>query len=144
MLAFGNVADVLGLPVKEIAARSPFGLISSIENGLPMAALERIAQLLAPSDAQFKYRLVPKATYERRKRGALRLSSEEGTRVARVARVWNLALDVWQSEDEARDFLFRPHAMLEDRRPIDVVIQNEIGAELVLDILAGLKYGSAA
>jgi putative toxin-antitoxin system antitoxin component (TIGR02293 family) len=144
MLAFGNVADVLGLPVKEIAARSPFGLMSSIENGLPMAALERIAQLLAPSDAHFKYRLVPKATYERRKRGALRLSSDEGTRVARVARVWNLALDVWQSEDEARDFLFRPHAMLEDRRPIDVVIQNEIGAELVLDILAGLKYGSAA
>ncbi len=144
MLAFGNVADVLGLPVKEIAARSPFGLMSSIENGLPMAALERIAHLLAPSDAHFKYRLVPKATYERRKRGALRLSSDEGTRVARVARVWNLALDVWQSEDEARDFLFRAHAMLEDRRPIDLVIQNEIGAELVLEILAGLKYGSAA
>ncbi|SFU22415.1 hypothetical protein SAMN05518861_13533 [Mesorhizobium sp. YR577] len=54
MLAFGNVVDVLGLRVKEIAARSPFGLISSIENGLPMAALERIAQLLAPSDAHFK------------------------------------------------------------------------------------------
>ena len=47
-------------------------------------------------------------------------------------------------EDEARHFLFRPHAMLEDRRPVDVVIQNEIGAELVLDVLQGLKYGSAA
>jgi putative toxin-antitoxin system antitoxin component (TIGR02293 family) len=51
---------------------------------------------------------------------------------------------VWQSEAEARDFLFRPHAMIEDKRPIDVVIQSEFGAELVVDILKGLKYGSAA
>lgn len=143
MLAFANVADVLGLPAKEVAARSPFGLISRIEDGLPIGALERVARLLAPGDAGFKYRLVPKATYERRK-GTHRLSSDEGTRLARVARVWSLALDVWQSEEEARDFLFRTHPMLEDRRPIDVVIQNEIGAELVLDVLGSLKYGSAA
>ena len=143
MLAFSNVADVLGLPAKEIAARSPFGLMSRIEDGLPLGALDRVARLLAPSDAQFKYRIVPKATYERRK-GTHRLSSYEGTRLARVARVWSLAMEVWQSEDEARDFLFRSHPMLEDRRPIDVVIQNEIGAELVLDILGRLKYGSAA
>ncbi len=65
-------------------------------------------------------------------------------RVARLARLWGLAVEVWGSEDEARDFLFRPHAMLEDRRPVDIVIQSEIGAELVLEILQGLKYGSAA
>jgi len=143
MLAFGTVADVLGLPAKEIAARSPFGLMSRIESGLPVGSLDRLAHLLAPSDAQFKYRLVPKATYERRKT-ASRLSSDEGTRLARVARVWSLALDVWRNEGEAREFLFRSHPMLEDKRPIDVVIQNEIGAELVLDILGRLKYGSAA
>lgn len=83
------------------------------------------------------------ATYERRK-SKHRLSSDEGMRLARLARVWGLALEVWQTEAEARDFLFRPHAMLEDRRPIDVVIQSEIGGELVLDILGSLKYGSAA
>ena len=86
MLAFGSVADVLGLPAKELAARSPFGLMARIEDGLPVGALDRLARLLAPSDAQFKYRLVPKATYERRKM-ALRLSSDEGTRLARIARV---------------------------------------------------------
>jgi putative toxin-antitoxin system antitoxin component (TIGR02293 family) len=143
MLAIANLADVLGLSGRE-GVKSPFGLIARIEDGLPVDALERIARLLAPADSRFKYRLVPKATYERRKRGAVRLSSEEGMRVARLARVWNLAAEIWGSEEEARDFLFRPHAMLEDRRPVDVVIQNEIGAELVLDILQGLKYGSAA
>ncbi|MDL2398730.1 DUF2384 domain-containing protein [Rhizobium mayense] len=143
MLAFENVADVLGLPAKETSARSPFGLMSRIEGGLPISALEHVSSLLAPNDSQFKYRFVPKATYERRK-SSHRLSSDEGMRVARVARVWNLAVDVWQTADAARDFLFRSHPMLEDRKPIDVVIQNEIGAELVLDILASLKYGSAA
>jgi putative toxin-antitoxin system antitoxin component (TIGR02293 family) len=143
MLAFENVADVLGFPAKETAARSPLGLMTRIEGGLPIESLERVARLLAPNDSQFKYRLVPKATYDRRK-AALRLSSDEGTRIARVARVWNLALDVWQDEEAARDFLFRAHPMVEDRRPIDVVIQSEIGAELVVDILSSLKYGSAA
>ena len=143
MLAFANVADVLGLPAKETGARSPFGLISRIESGLPVGSLERVAHLLAPGDARFKYRLVPKATLERRK-SAHRLSSEEGTRLARVARVWSVALDVWRDEAEARDFLFRAHPMIEDRRPIDVTIQNEFGAEIVVNILSGLKYGSAA
>ncbi len=143
MLAFEKVADVLGLPPRETAARSPLGLVSRIEGGLPLTVLERVSQLLAPNDGHFKYRFVPKATLERRK-VSLRLSPEEGMRVARVARVWNLAIDVWQSPEAARDFLFRSHPMLEDRAPIDVVIQNEIGAELVLEILASLKYGSAA
>ena len=143
MLALTNVADVLGLPAKEGAARSPFGLIARIEHGLPLDALERVTRLLSPGDSQFKYRLVPKATLERRK-SARRLSADEGTRLARLARIWSLALDVWHSEQEARDFLFRPHAMVEDRRPIDVVIQSEFGAELVGDILGSLKYGSAA
>ena len=34
--------------------------------------------------------------------------------------------------------------MLEDRPPIEVVIKSEIGGELVIDVLGGLKYGSAA
>jgi putative toxin-antitoxin system antitoxin component (TIGR02293 family) len=144
MPAIADVADVLGLPAKEAtAARTPFGLISRIESGLPVGSLERVSHLLAPGDAQFKYRLVPKATFERRK-SSHRLSSEEGTRLARVARVWSVALDVWKDEGEARDFLFRAHPMIEDKRPIDVTIQNEFGAEIVIDILSSLKYGSAA
>jgi putative toxin-antitoxin system antitoxin component (TIGR02293 family) len=143
MIAFGNVAGVLGLPAKGQAARSPFGLITRIEDGLPITALDRVAELLAPGDSQFKYRLVPKATYERRK-ASHKLSSDEGAKLARLARVWALALDVWHSEADGRDFLFRPHPMIEDKRPVDVVIQSEFGGELVIDILGRLKYGTAA
>lgn len=34
--------------------------------------------------------------------------------------------------------------MIEDKRPIDIVILSEFGADIMVDILAGLKYGRAA
>jgi putative toxin-antitoxin system antitoxin component (TIGR02293 family) len=137
-----SVAEILGLRATN-APLSLIGLAGRIEDGLAIGALKRIAEIVAPGDAQFKYRLVPRATYARRKNTRV-LSAEEGTRLARLARVWSLALDVWGDEQEARGFLFRPHAILEDKRPIDVVIQSEFGAEVVVDILGSLKYGSAA
>jgi len=143
MVDFGGMVQALGLSAKDRDLKSAFGLITRIQDGLPIAALDHVSQLLAPGDVQFKYRFVPKATYERRKI-ARRLSAEEGTRVARVARVWGLAREIWESDEAAREFLFRSHPMIEDRRPIDAVIQNEFGAEMVMDILGGLKYGSAA
>jgi putative toxin-antitoxin system antitoxin component (TIGR02293 family) len=136
-------ASVLGLSAKSLEAHSPVMLISRIEHGLPVSALAKVAHLIAPNDAQFKYRLVPKATLERRKT-TNKLSPEEGTRLARLARVWSAARDVWGGDDEARDFLFRPHPMAGDNRPIDLTIRSEFGAELILDILGGLKYGTAA
>lgn len=142
MLTISDVAEVLGLP-KTRLPHSTIGFVARIEDGLPISALERVVNMVAPGDSQFKYRLVPRATYERRKSKKV-LSTEEGTRLARLARVWSFALDVWADEAEARDFLFRPHAMLEDKRPVDVVIQSEFGAEMVVDILGSLKYGSAA
>jgi putative toxin-antitoxin system antitoxin component (TIGR02293 family) len=124
-------------------ARAAFGLISRVEAGLPFSAADHIAKLIAPSDTRFKYRLVLKATYSRRKR-ANKLSPSEGARLVRIARVWIPTLAVGQSEAEARAFLFRTHPMLNDRRPIDLVIQSEIGAGLVLEALGRLIYGVAA
>lgn len=63
---------------------------------------------------------------------------------ARLARVWPFALEVWQSQDEVQDFLFRPHPLIEDKRPIDVIMQSESGADRVLDILGRLKQGTAS
>lgn len=143
MISTAPVLEVLGLHDRSNAPHTPLALVARIENGLPVSAVERVSKLLAPGDSHFKYRIVPKATYERRK-NRRHLSPDEGMLLARMARVWSMAVDVWGQDDEARDFLFRAHPMLEDRRPIDLVIESEIGSELVRDILAGLKYGSAA
>ncbi len=145
-------ADVLGFQPPAAGVMSMLSLAMEIERGLPLAALDRVADSVAPGDGSFAFRLVPRATLARRRRGVVggltdagsRLTSEEGARVARLAGIWAAALDVWGTPDAAREFLFRPHAMLEDRRPIDVVLANEFGAPLVDGILGRLRFGSAA
>ncbi len=144
MFELSGVGSTLGFSEESAAAHSLVALILRIERGLPVRSVDKVAHLLAPDDAQFKYRLVPKATLERRKTTTKRLSPEEGARLARLAKVWSAARDVWGGDEEARDFLFRPHPMAEDNRPIDLAIRSEFGAELVVDILNGLKYGTAA
>ena len=126
------VAGVLGLRTSR-SPTTPFHLIASIENGLPVGALDRLAKTIAPGEAEFKHRFVSKATLARRKRDAS----------ARIATIWAHALVVWKSEESARAFLFRPHPMLEGRRPIDTALATELGADLVDQILGGLEHGSA-
>lgn len=148
MLLGTQIADVLGIAAQD-RAMSLLGLATEVDRGLPLSALDRVARQVAPDDSGFAFRMVPRATLARRRKvtdqgDASRLSPDEGAKVARLAEVWALAREVWGSDEEARAFLFRPHAMLDERRPVDVVLANEFGRPLVEGILGGLQYGSAA
>lgn len=138
---FQAVIDVLGLTTKR--PLSPLQLSDLLQKGLPIKSLNRVSSFLAPSDAMFKYKFVSKASLSRGK-GHGKLPVDGSSRLARVAKIWTLALDVWGSEESTRAFLFRPHPMLEGRTPLDVTLASEVGADLVESILGGLKYGSAA
>jgi putative toxin-antitoxin system antitoxin component (TIGR02293 family) len=70
-----------------------------------------------------------------------RLSAEQSLRLAAV---WIQAARIWKSEEATRDFLVRRHPLLGGGRPIDLVLQNEIGAELVRGVLGRLEHGCAA
>ncbi|MGA9866245.1 MAG: antitoxin Xre-like helix-turn-helix domain-containing protein [Acetobacteraceae bacterium] len=121
-------------------------LIQEVEKGLPVSALDHLVRSLAPNDAAFAFRLVPRATLARRRTGdarVARLSPAEGARVARLAKVWAMAREVWKDDDAAREFLFRPHMLLGGRPPVDVVLASEFGGPLVENILGGLLYGTA-
>ena len=144
--AVDGVAGVLGVRGGDEHPASALRLATMLERGLPVGALDRVSRAVAPADARFKHRIVPRATLARRKANddEQRLSSEESGRLARVAGLWAMAMDVWGGEEEARAFLFRPHPLLEGRPPIDVVLGSDLGARLVEDILGRLRYGSAA
>jgi putative toxin-antitoxin system antitoxin component (TIGR02293 family) len=147
MLAMGDqVSAVLG-----IKASDPFSLMAAVERGLPLAALDRVVRAVAPADSKFAFRIVTRSTLARRRKTwattkhdvASRLSAEEGTRLARLANVWAMAVTVWGDEDAARQFMFEPHPLLQGRRPVDVVLENELGRPVVEGILGRLQYGSA-
>jgi putative toxin-antitoxin system antitoxin component (TIGR02293 family) len=141
---FEEVAGLLGLKGRADRPTSPLEIIERIQKGLPITALDRVSHFVAPSDANFKYLIISRATFARRKKQHEKLSVDESDRVVRLAKVWGIARDVWGSDEEARAFLFRPHMMLEGRRPVDLVLATDMGARLVEDILGRLKYGSAA
>lgn len=144
------MAEFLGVQLAAAGAMSSLSLATEIERGLPLTALDRVAESVAPGDGSFPFRLVPRATLARRRRQDVgetpgsRLTSEEGSRVARLAAIWATALEVWGAPEAARDFLFRPHAMLDGSRPIDIVLANEFGGSVVDNILGRLRYGAAA
>jgi putative toxin-antitoxin system antitoxin component (TIGR02293 family) len=64
--------------------------------------------------------------------------------MAQLESVWSLAVEIWEDEATAAEFLGRRHAMLQDRRPLDAILESEDGAVSVREILGRLKYGTAA
>ncbi len=64
--------------------------------------------------------------------------------LARLADILAHAQGVWKDRDQALDFLSRKHAMLEQRKPVDLVLESEQGARRVRDLLTRLERGSAA
>jgi putative toxin-antitoxin system antitoxin component (TIGR02293 family) len=140
------ISAVLG-----IKASDPFTLMSAVEKGLPLTALDRVVHSVAPTDNKFAFRIIARATLARRRKAWAstkdkvegRLSAEEGTRLARLAGVWAMAVEVWGDQEDARRFMFDAHPLLHGRRPVDVVLESEFGRPVVEGILGRLQYGSA-
>ncbi len=140
------ISQVLG-----IRASDPFTLMSAVERGLPLTALDRVVHSVAPTDNKFAFRIIARATLARRRKAWAstkdkvegRLSAEEGARLARLAGVWAMAIEVWGNQEDARRFMFDAHPLLHGRRPVDVVLESEFGRPVVEGILGRLQYGSA-
>lgn len=118
------------------------GLVQSAEVGLPVTALTHLAAVVAPGDRCFKFRFVPEETWVVQRRSR-RLSREQGSRLVCLARAFSFALEIYGQPEKARQFFFRPHMMLGGRQPIDVVLDNDQGVEMVSGLLGRAAYGAA-
>lgn len=144
MVSLFEAAKFLEIPAKDKLLGSDLEFLTYLDQGLPFGSIDRIAGAFAPNDTEFRYRIVPKATFARLKvKPRRRLSKAQGELVTRLAKVWTDALRVWKTEDEARGFLNRKHPLLEDKRPVDLALQSEVGAQLVRDMLGRLEHGTA-
>ena len=113
-----------------------------VSKGLPKGALKSSIDhicLSAEDRKQLLHRIIPEATYKRRRES---LSAEESGRAERLARIFATAEYVWNSEPDARSFLTTPHSMLQGRSPLDVPM-TELGARRVEELLWRLYYGIA-
>ena len=118
-------------------------LDEQVAEGLPKAALKAgVARMGRNADErrELLHRVVPEATFKRRKD---RLSATESEKTERLARVYATARHVWNSDDDALAFMHTPHSMLGGRKPLDVAM-TELGARRVEALLWRLFYGIAA
>ena len=70
------------------------------------------------------------------------MNGADGNRLARLAKVYVFALDIYRDNGDAREFLKRPHAMLDCKSPLDVALATDPGADAVINLLGGVVYGS--
>jgi len=131
--------DLLGVKPKK--ADTTLTLAYSVERGLPVSALEKLANRVSPHDARrFTYRVVPKPTLERRRKDKKSLTTEESDRLARIAKVFAFGLEVFGDDAKVRSFLDRPHPMLDDQAPLEVALATGPGADAVINLLGRAAY----
>jgi putative toxin-antitoxin system antitoxin component (TIGR02293 family) len=115
-------------------------LNDAVEQGLPKATLRIVVAHVFPDAAgqrAMMHRIVPEATYKRRRD---RLSPAESERTERLARVVAIAEDVWQDREQARRFLTTPHAEIGGKTPVEAAL-TELGARQAEEVMARIVYG---
>jgi putative toxin-antitoxin system antitoxin component (TIGR02293 family) len=125
------------------AVTSLLELNEAVEQGLPKASLRIVVARVFPDAAgqrAMMRRIVPEATYKRRRE---RLSPAESERTERLARIVAIAEDVWQDREQARRFLTTPHPEIGGKSPLDAAL-TELGARQAEEVMARIVYGLPA
>jgi len=132
-----KIAQVLGIESK---IHSLAELSAAVAHGLPKKTLQvTIKRLTQDPDLgkRISAKLIPPATFKRRKN---LLNPQESERVERLARIFAAAFDIWDDESDTQQFLFTPHPILKGKTPVETAF-TELGAREVEQLLANIKYG---
>lgn len=119
---------------------TPSKLIEVLRVGLPMHELDDLqASLEVPMDKLFPMLGISKATLHRRKAGG-RLGPAESDRIVRFAKLMGKAVEVMESEEQARHWLRAPQLGLGGAVPLEYA-ETEVGARAVEELLGRIEQG---
>ena len=115
-----------------------------VRDGLPKQALDTLIDALGESKygefaIQLRNKIVPRATYNRVDRFNLQVSET----TERMARLYAMALSVFDDPAAAARFMANPHPELEDRAPFDAAL-TEIGGREVEEVIERGLHGLPA
>ncbi|MEM6314739.1 MAG: antitoxin Xre/MbcA/ParS toxin-binding domain-containing protein [Planctomycetota bacterium] len=115
-------------------------LIEKVEQGIEVAKLERLRQKLSiPMVEMARLLSIPPRTLDRRM-DAGRLTSLESDRLLRLARVFEAAVDLYEDERAAAEWLQEPARALNFERPLDVA-RSDVGAREVECLIGRIGHG---
>jgi len=141
---FKNPGSVVGFCIHGPSGKNvnftPSKLIEILEAGLPVKELiELQASLDVPMEKLAPKLGISKATLHRRKAQG-RLGREESDRVLRYARLMGKAVEVFESEENARRWLTSAQFGLGGAVPLDYA-ETEVGAREIEDLLGRIEHG---
>ncbi|MBM2765380.1 antitoxin Xre/MbcA/ParS toxin-binding domain-containing protein [Burkholderia anthina] len=141
---------------RQFAAHAPdialfFGQFDALEQrrqireGMASSIIDRVAKdlLHVPVQTLLSSLGLPSSTILRKIARTERLSPAESDRVARVLYVFRLAVDVFESEGLAAEWMQLPHAELTGLRPLEV-LDSQPGYDRVRELLMRVIHGIGA
>jgi len=142
-MSIAEIAKLLGGPtVLGRNISSQLKMADAVDNGLPTDSLDRVKRKLRLSDAEVGHALgiSLKTIHRLRKDPDRHLSSQASDRLYRLARIYQLASDVLEDPEAAREWLRSPQIGLDNRVPMDLMT-SEAGSREVEALLIRIEYG---
>ena len=123
------------------------GLMPVIEHqraGIPAAAVQVISKKLDLSVDMLLVTLdLPRSTIKSRQASGKNLSAQEAERMVRAARIFKRAAEVFEGEEDARNWLKQPSRALGGKAPLSYM-DTDAGYDVVDDELKRIEYGIVA
>jgi putative toxin-antitoxin system antitoxin component (TIGR02293 family) len=111
--------------------------------GFPLAVLDALQRKAVLTANDVYGWIIPRRTLSHRQRRHERLNSEESNRVARVARIFALAVETFGNAEVAAEWLRRPSRLFHARSPMEMLV-TDAGARQVETLLMRIAHGIAA
>lgn len=133
-----RLGALMGLP--DAASRSEVALARTVAEGLPVAAIDRLAEVLGR--AAVIGPLIPETSYRRALKAGVPLSRDASDRVYGLSRVVDAAARVYHA-DRGRmlRFLDEPHPLLDGASPLALATASTAGADAVVALIESAEAG---
>ena len=125
------------------SAASDVNWVAEIRKGIPYDWGRALQQRLGASQADWARWLGMSERTLRRRKDAGRFAEEESDQLYRIVNVFRLAVQAFESADDARRWLVTPHTLLGGEAPLDH-LDTQPGTEQVKDLLYGIEYSMPA
>jgi putative toxin-antitoxin system antitoxin component (TIGR02293 family) len=122
-------------------SKNPGQTIGAVRKGLPAGKLNKIARLLAVDRALLLHVLgISERTLQRKRILSARLSPAASDRLARIDRIYALAVEVFGDSSKAAEWLKRPSRALGKELPLRL-LDTDAGTQQVERELRQIQHG---
>jgi len=135
-----NNIDASASTLRETTTLSQTPLVQRLRDGFPMAEFRLLQDLLRISEEELgRFLGISPATLHRRKKAGT-LETPESERIVRFARLFGIAMEVFDTKDATREWLKTQNPGTASESPLSYA-DTEFGAREVEDLLGRIDHG---